>query len=58
LKGLAELSRKREGRKLRQAELIHDVLSQTLLLHDVKLRAAFERITGYANIIMIPRAEY
>ncbi|KAJ7281986.1 bromodomain and PHD finger-containing protein 3, partial [Mycena rebaudengoi] len=46
LKGLAELSRKREGRKLRQAELIHDVLSQTLLLHDVKLRAAFERITG------------
>ncbi|KAJ7156890.1 bromodomain and PHD finger-containing protein 3 [Mycena crocata] len=46
LKGLTELSRKRESRKLRQAELIHDILSQALFVHVPKLRAAFERIVS------------
>ncbi|KAJ7089735.1 PHD-zinc-finger like domain-containing protein [Mycena belliarum] len=44
LKNLTELSRKRESRKLKQAELIHDVLCAALFPHTPKLRAAFERI--------------
>ncbi|KAJ7849983.1 bromodomain and PHD finger-containing protein 3 [Mycena olivaceomarginata] len=44
LKGLTQLSRKRESRKLKQAELIHEFLSQALFLHAPKLRLAFERI--------------
>ncbi|KAJ6624860.1 hypothetical protein B0H10DRAFT_2004445 [Mycena sp. CBHHK59/15] len=47
LRKLTELSRKRESRKLRQAELIHDILSNALFPHEPKLRATFERITGF-----------
>ncbi|KAJ6485818.1 bromodomain and PHD finger-containing protein 3 [Mycena sanguinolenta] len=47
LKGLTQLSRKRESRKLRQAELIHDFLSQALFPHAPKLRSAFERIQAF-----------
>ncbi|KAJ7636157.1 PHD-zinc-finger like domain-containing protein [Mycena polygramma] len=46
LRGLTELSRKRETRKLRQAELIYDFLGSALFVHLPKLRAAFDRITG------------
>ncbi|KAJ7230518.1 bromodomain and PHD finger-containing protein 3, partial [Mycena pura] len=44
LKGLTELSRKRESRKLKQTELIHDVISCALFPHLVHLRSAFEKI--------------
>ncbi|KAJ7708691.1 hypothetical protein B0H17DRAFT_1030520 [Mycena rosella] len=47
LKGLTELSRKRESRKLKQAALIHDILCHALFLHVPKLRDAFESITAY-----------
>ncbi|KAJ7272561.1 hypothetical protein B0H12DRAFT_584914 [Mycena haematopus] len=47
LKGLTELSRKRETRKLRQAELIHEFLSHALFAHAPKLRSAFERIQSF-----------
>ncbi|KAF8989853.1 hypothetical protein BDQ17DRAFT_1372655 [Cyathus striatus] len=41
---LAELTRKRETRKYRQAEIIHHILSEVLLPHDIALRRAFDRI--------------
>jgi hypothetical protein len=43
---LAGLSRKRESRKLRQAEIIQDILSRCLFSHEPPLRLAFERIIG------------
>ncbi|KAJ7493369.1 hypothetical protein B0H11DRAFT_2006185 [Mycena galericulata] len=46
LRNLTELSRKRESRKLRQAEVVQDVLFQALFLHVPKLRLAFEKITA------------
>ncbi|KAF8196835.1 hypothetical protein K438DRAFT_2121282 [Mycena galopus ATCC 62051] len=46
LKGLTQLSRKRETRKLRQAELLHEFLSHALFLHAPKLRLAFDNIQG------------
>ncbi|KAJ6581136.1 hypothetical protein B0H19DRAFT_1113888 [Mycena capillaripes] len=47
LRNLTQLSRKRETRKLKQAELIHDFLSQALFVHAPILRLAFERIQGF-----------
>ncbi|KAJ7876249.1 hypothetical protein B0H13DRAFT_1893737 [Mycena leptocephala] len=47
LRGLTQLSRKRETRKLRQAELIHELLSRALFLHAPTLRSAFERIQAF-----------
>jgi NuA3 HAT complex component NTO1 len=41
---LAELSRKRESRKLKQAEIVQDILSKYLFPHENPLRLAFERI--------------
>ncbi|KAJ7777292.1 bromodomain and PHD finger-containing protein 3 [Mycena metata] len=46
LKGLTQLSRKRETRKLKQAELIQDFLSRALFPHALQLRSAFERISA------------
>jgi NuA3 HAT complex component NTO1 len=42
---LAEYSRKRESRKHKQAEIIHDILTRFLFPHEAVLRHAFERIT-------------
>ncbi|KAF7431134.1 nuA3 HAT complex component nto1 [Pleurotus ostreatus] len=44
VRALAELTRKREARKRKQVELIHNVISQFLLSHEPTLRMAFERI--------------
>ncbi|THH02990.1 hypothetical protein EW145_g6627 [Phellinidium pouzarii] len=41
---LAELTRKREMQKLRQAQVIHDVVSTVFFPHSQQLRIAFERI--------------
>jgi len=43
---LTELSRKRESRKLKQAEIIHQVLSRFLFPHEPPMRSAFEKIMG------------
>ncbi|ETW78629.1 hypothetical protein HETIRDRAFT_50351 [Heterobasidion irregulare TC 32-1] len=42
---LAELCRKRESRKLTQAEIVRDLLSRALLPHEPSLREAFRQIT-------------
>ncbi|KAJ7065346.1 bromodomain and PHD finger-containing protein 3 [Mycena amicta] len=52
LRNLTELTRKRETRKLKQAELIHDVLAQALFPHMPRLRAAFDKI------VALDRSEY
>ncbi|TFK34042.1 hypothetical protein BDQ12DRAFT_690301 [Crucibulum laeve] len=47
VKALAELTRAREGKKLEQAETIHQVLSEALFPHEGRLRMAFERIMSH-----------
>ena len=49
---LAELCRKRESRKLTQAEIVRDLLSRALLPHEPSLREAFRQITQYVSIYM------
>ncbi len=44
LKDLTELVRKREMRKLRQAEVIYDILSRALFPHHMPLRHVFEKL--------------
>ncbi|KAF7317788.1 putative bromo domain and PHD finger-containing protein 3 [Mycena kentingensis (nom. inval.)] len=44
LKGLTELTRKRETRKLKQAEVVNNVIAQALFPHVPRLRGAFDRI--------------
>ena len=53
LRMLAELSRKRETQKRQQAEVIHGVLNHFLLAHEAPLRMAFDKITRYANDIIV-----
>ncbi|KAF8270626.1 PHD-zinc-finger like domain-containing protein [Lactarius quietus] len=44
---LADLSRKRESRKLRQAQIIQEVLSEIIFAHEAGLRMAFENIVTF-----------
>lgn len=44
VKELTDLVKKRETRKLRQAEIIHGILSQALFPHSGPLRHVFEKI--------------
>ncbi|KZT21556.1 hypothetical protein NEOLEDRAFT_1164542 [Neolentinus lepideus HHB14362 ss-1] len=44
---LADMCRRRESRKLQQAELINDLISRCLYPHEAPLRLAFERIMGF-----------
>ena len=43
---LADLSRKRESRKLRQAQIVQEVLSEIIFAHEAGLRMAFENIVA------------
>ncbi|KAI0294314.1 hypothetical protein B0F90DRAFT_1757461 [Multifurca ochricompacta] len=43
---LAELSRKRESRKLRQAQVVQEVLNQGVFAHEAGLRMTFENIVA------------
>ncbi|KAH9971755.1 hypothetical protein BGW80DRAFT_1319898 [Lactifluus volemus] len=47
VRALAELSRKRESRKLRQAQLVQEVLNQVVFTHEAGLRMAFENIVTF-----------
>ncbi|KAI9513021.1 PHD-zinc-finger like domain-containing protein [Russula earlei] len=44
---LAELSRKRESRKLGQAQIVQEVLSQVVFAHEARLRMTFENIVAF-----------
>jgi NuA3 HAT complex component NTO1 len=43
---LAELSRKREKDKLRQAQIVKDVVDRFLFPHSGRLRLVFEKISA------------
>jgi len=49
---LAELSRKRESRKLGQAQIVQEVLSQVVFAHEAWLRMAFENIVAYVHSLL------
>ncbi|KAI9451944.1 hypothetical protein BJY52DRAFT_1295769 [Lactarius psammicola] len=44
---LADLSRKRESRKLRQAQIVQEILSEIIFTHEAGLRMAFENIVAF-----------
>lgn len=44
---LADLSRKRESRKSRQAQIVQEVLSEIIFAHEAGLRMAFENIVAF-----------
>ena len=44
MRTLAELSRKRESRKLGQTQIVQEVLNQIVFAHEARLRMAFENI--------------
>ncbi|KAH9962699.1 hypothetical protein BC827DRAFT_1197683 [Russula dissimulans] len=44
---LAELSRKRESRKLGQVQIVQEVLNQIVFAHEARLRMAFENIVAF-----------
>ncbi|KAH9046032.1 PHD-zinc-finger like domain-containing protein [Lactarius hengduanensis] len=44
---LADLSRKRESRKLRQAQIVQEILSEIIFAHEAGLRMAFENIVAF-----------
>lgn len=46
---LAELTRKREREKLRQAQVIKDMVDSFLFPHDGKLRLALETLSAYVH---------
>ena len=50
---LAELSRKRESRKLGQAQIVQEVLSQVVFAHEAWLRMAFENIVASVHFLLI-----
>ena len=50
---LAELSRKRESRKLGQAQIVQEVLSQVVFAHEAWLRMAFENIVASVHSLLI-----
>ena len=43
---LAELVRKREKQKLKQAQILHDTISGVFFSHAIHLRQAFEKIVA------------
>ncbi len=43
---LADLSRKRESRKLRQAQIVQEILSEIIFAHEAGLRMTFENIVA------------
>ncbi|KAI0047385.1 hypothetical protein FA95DRAFT_1589126 [Auriscalpium vulgare] len=52
VRSLAELTRKRESRKLKQMEIIHELLTTYIFPHESRLRFAFEKI------MILDRNEY
>jgi bromodomain associated protein len=50
---LAELSRKRESRKLGQAQIVQEVMSQVVFAHEAWLRMAFENIVASVYVLLI-----
>ena len=46
---LAELSRKRESRKLKQAQIVQEVLNQVIFAHEAGLRMAFENVVAFVR---------
>jgi Bromodomain len=50
---LAELSRKRESRKLGQAQIVQEVLSQVVFSHEAWLRMTFENIVASVHFLLI-----
>ncbi|KAI9440789.1 hypothetical protein H4582DRAFT_1939406 [Lactarius indigo] len=44
---LADLSRKRESRKLRQAQIVQEILSEIIFAHEAGLRMTFENIVAF-----------
>jgi hypothetical protein len=44
VRALADLGRKRESRKLRQAQIVQEILSEIIFAHEAGLRMAFENI--------------
>ena len=53
MRTLAELSRKRESRKLGQAQIVQEVLSQVIFAHEAWLRMAFENIVASVHFPLI-----
>lgn len=47
VRNLADLSRKRESRKLRQSQIVQEVLSEIIFAHEAGLRMAFENIVAF-----------
>lgn len=47
IRTLAELSRRRESRKLGQAQIIQEVLNQVVFAHEARLRMTFENIVAF-----------
>ena len=52
VRALAELSRKRESRKLAQAQIVQEVLSQVVFAHEAWLRMAFENIVASVHFLL------
>lgn len=50
VRNLADLSRKRESRKLRQSQIVQEVLSEIIFAHEAGLRMAFENIVASVHI--------
>jgi NuA3 HAT complex component NTO1 len=48
---LAELTRKREAQKLKQAQVIQDVFSTALFPHGPQMRLAFETIMTFVLLL-------
>jgi hypothetical protein len=55
MRALAELSRKRESRKLGQAQIVQEVLNQVVFAHEARLRMAFENIVTSVHPLLVSR---
>jgi len=55
IRTLAELSRKRESRKLGQAQVVQEVLNQVVFTHEARLRMAFENIVAFVHSLLCLR---
>jgi hypothetical protein len=58
VRALAELSRKRESRKLRQAQLVQEVLNQVVFTHEAGLRMAFENIVTFVHSPLMSASQF
>lgn len=52
MRTLSELSRKRESRKLAQAQVVQEVLNQVVFAHEARLRMAFENIVAFVHSLL------